>query len=269
MVAFGSFKYPAMPLSSAIDYAKKLQLASKGNPLNPPQVASILGHSSAGSGAFLTKIADLRAYGILEGRGGDVKTSQIADILTHPKNNSELARAVELVARKIPLFNDLLDRLGSGPYDDDAVGLQLVAISGLPRAQVAEHTAHIGKVIREIISRSRSDDKPVSSSVEDLLRGRGLPTLHFNEPVAGEEGQSLTDGKEVPNQTVAPMGVTLELKIGPYTERRAVPYTDVAINGLKAYLKFLLTDESFWEQVKTETTHKSATTVNKKPDTPA
>jgi hypothetical protein len=255
-----------MSIASAIDNAKKLQVASKGSPLNAGQVASILGHNSAASGAFLTKIADLRAYGILEGRGDQVKTSQIADILTHPKGNAELSQAVEQLARKIPLFNELLDRLGNGPYDDDAIALQLVTISGLPRAQVAEHVEHIGKVIREVISRSKSDVKPTGPSLGDVLHGRGLPTLRLGEAPGAQGSQNMTDGTQASAPPAGPMGVTLELRVGPHKESRTGPYTESGITGLKAYLQFLLDDKSFWEMVKIETPPKPATPGFKKAD---
>lgn len=243
MEEIGTYRYPAMSLTAAIDYAKRLQTASKGGPMNLAGVASVLGHSTASSGGFLIKVAELRAYGILEGRADQIRTTQLADHLTIPASPDEFARTVEQVARKVPLFGDLMDRLKGISPDDDAIALQLAAMTGLPRAEIQGHVPRIGKVVRDAITKSRLEVQT------------GMPPTAPVAPAA-PQGQNVPGGGAATPPTPplsAPFdGIVFDLTIGSRNEHKVGTKTPLGVKSVKRYLENLLKDEAFWTEIEEE-----------------
>ena len=78
---------------------------------NLDTAAKVLGHVSAKSGAFLQKVATLRAYGLLEGRG-KVRVTGLGRALAYPTSREEEAKAIEEAIKNIPLWRELYSRFG-------------------------------------------------------------------------------------------------------------------------------------------------------------
>lgn len=109
-------------------------------------LARLLGHKSAKSGAFLSKMAALRAYGLIEGRGA-VRVSDIGKKLTYATDEDDRIDAIEKAINRIPLWKELRSKYPQGlPEINFWVNLATLAGLEAPDAQRIE-----GQVKREYL----------------------------------------------------------------------------------------------------------------------
>jgi len=134
----GTYDIPLFRLPNLLDDTKTIyQQFPKEEIKDMDTVAKLLNHKSAQSGAFRQKLADLRAYGLIEGRGG-VKVSDLARRITYPDPNNPKERvdAYKDAVLRIPLWKDFWSKWGTTPPKDQ-FWAQLTKIAGLeaPQAQ--------------------------------------------------------------------------------------------------------------------------------------
>lgn len=103
---------------------------------NQLTVAQLIGHKSV-SGGFLTKLACMRAYGLIEKRG--LKVTDVGKRLTYGATEEERDKALEEAILNIPLWKEFFSRWGVNPPAVD-FWVDLGKITGLeaPDAQKAE-----------------------------------------------------------------------------------------------------------------------------------
>jgi hypothetical protein len=100
-------RYPTVALSEAISRAKSIYDREHMNPLTPAIAAEGMGYKGI-SGASLGAIAALRQYGLLEGRGNDVRLSKDAQtLILDDVNSPDYQGALQRIALKPPLFSEL------------------------------------------------------------------------------------------------------------------------------------------------------------------
>lgn len=73
-------------------------------------VAKLFEHKTERSGAFLTKLADLRSYGLITKRG--VKVTELGKRLTYDSSDDERNKACKEALFNIPLWKELFSRFG-------------------------------------------------------------------------------------------------------------------------------------------------------------
>lgn len=101
---------PTMTLQDALDRGRKVYSKEHTHTANRAVVAGDLGYSGV-SGASATVIGALRQYGILEGRGDDMRISDKAvDIYELPEGDPERNRAMSILCYSPPLFRELYDQ---------------------------------------------------------------------------------------------------------------------------------------------------------------
>lgn len=102
-------------------------------------VAKLFGHKTEKSGAFLTKLADLRAYGLITKRG--VKVTDLGKKLTYDPSDAERNKAYKETLLNIPLWKELNSRFGK-ELPTSNFWVELTKITGLeaPDAQKVEET---------------------------------------------------------------------------------------------------------------------------------
>lgn len=101
-------------------------------------LARLLRHKSARSGAFLSKMAALRAYGLIEGRG-TIRVSDIGKKLTFSPIEEERRDAIEGAIDQIPLWKELRSKYPMGlPEINFWVDLAKLAGLEAPQAQKIE-----------------------------------------------------------------------------------------------------------------------------------
>lgn len=106
--------FPAMPLSDAVVLIKKV--ASYGTTHTNAAVASFLGHQTPNSGPYRSKVAALKDYGLLAGRGDELTVTALGLEITHPGLDADPKASLSKAFRSCKLFAAVYDGL---PKDRD------------------------------------------------------------------------------------------------------------------------------------------------------
>ncbi|HSQ58980.1 MAG TPA: hypothetical protein VLT84_00880 [Acidobacteriota bacterium] len=114
--------YPSIPLDEAVDAVEKLWKKEHGTAVPPDVAAQAIGFSSL-SGPSRSKLAALKQYGLLEGRG-DIAVSDLAKSILVPKNPTERQAAIRRAALEPELFRDVHESYAKA--SDDAIMSYLV-----------------------------------------------------------------------------------------------------------------------------------------------
>jgi hypothetical protein len=111
--------YPSMPLGPALDAARISFTKDNRNRLSRAALGAHLGYSSL-SGPALGKIAALRAYGIMEGSGDELRISDDAvTALNAPKDSAERISALERMALRPALFREINKNISTLPSEEN------------------------------------------------------------------------------------------------------------------------------------------------------
>jgi hypothetical protein len=106
-MAARSPNYPAADLGSALSLIEKAFKAENRNKMSQTVLAGHMGYGSL-NGRALGKIGAVRAYGLVEGRGDDLKVSDDAiTALMADAHSDERKAALERLALQPKLFKDL------------------------------------------------------------------------------------------------------------------------------------------------------------------
>jgi len=109
MIKLGSYEIPGIRIEEAIDAARALEQNLLGKEASKEAFAKALGQSP-NSGSFFVKLADLRRYGLISGRGDTHQTTQLAKTLAYEKNPQNYQEARQALVFSIPLFKELYTR---------------------------------------------------------------------------------------------------------------------------------------------------------------
>jgi hypothetical protein len=147
--------FPSMPLGDAVSLIKKI--ASYGNAHTDAAVASFLGHSTSNSGPFRSKIAAMRDYGLISGKGGELAVTPLALEIVHPGLDADPQASLRAAFGKCKLFVTVMDAL---PKD---VELEL---SGL--ANTAMHNHGVASQSKDAFASSFVKSGVLAGLVEEL-----------------------------------------------------------------------------------------------------
>jgi hypothetical protein len=117
-------RYPGMSLGEAISRAKSIYEREHLSSLTPTVAAEAMGYKGI-SGTSLRAIASLRQYGLLEGRGDDVKLSKDAQtIIIDDPGTADYRNAIRRAAFNPSLFSDLRKQF-PGPASERNIAVYL------------------------------------------------------------------------------------------------------------------------------------------------
>jgi hypothetical protein len=140
---------PKMSMSEAISLAKQIVGQFRSQEFSDSGLASLLKHETAKSGSFRQRQADLRRFGLIEGRGAKLKASSAAQTIYAP-GPGELNGALSQVAFRVPLYQALHDKYkGSIPSEEDFL-TTLVDLTGLPRSELMQHVKILLGLYRDV-----------------------------------------------------------------------------------------------------------------------
>ncbi len=107
----GSYEIPDYRLTDTLIEATKKIFDTYRSETAPDSnvVATLLGHKSA-SGAFLSKIASLRSYGLVEKRG--IKVTELGKRIVYPTGEEDKNDAFSTAIFNIPLWKELYKTFG-------------------------------------------------------------------------------------------------------------------------------------------------------------
>jgi hypothetical protein len=149
MPKIGAFDYPDTSVEDAIEAAKKIARQFKTGGFDRTSLSAAMGFKSANSGTFNQKLADLRRFGVLEGRGEEIRATDLAQRLAVPKTTEEYAASVQELIFKIPLYKTLHDQHPSGTPSEEEFLATLLNITKAERVEVQKQSARIRNLFSE------------------------------------------------------------------------------------------------------------------------
>ncbi len=115
MARVKSPNYPRLSLGEALTAVRKAFEKDNRNKMSQGALAKHLGHDSL-SGPALGKIGALRAYGLIEGHGDELRVSDNAvTALMAPEDSTERALALSALAAKPKLFQEIRGEFATPP----------------------------------------------------------------------------------------------------------------------------------------------------------
>lgn len=123
----GKFEVPDMRLHpTPINDVKKMYSKFGQKDVDYTTLASVLGHKSARSGSFTSKMSAMRTYNLIDGRGKVRVTETGRKIAQIPPNPKELNAGLIEVIKNIPLWNELYEKFTKVGEDLPSVDFWLV-----------------------------------------------------------------------------------------------------------------------------------------------
>ena len=142
MAKLGDFEFPEVGLSDSVELARRIHEDLSGE-VRRDGLAMILDMSPTG-GAYGARIGALRMWGLATGRSV-IRLTANAEKIASAIDSSEESVVIATLARSVPLFNELQDRLGDGNVDQRVLTVMLQEITG---AEIDEVTRRIPMVER-------------------------------------------------------------------------------------------------------------------------
>lgn len=187
-----SKKCPSMPLSTAIDLAKKLYQKAGKTKIKVEVALNALGYSGV-NGAALTTLGALSQYGLVDrDKGSMVSISPVAIRVFHPLNEEQKVKSLEELALNPKVFNELYTN-GFQGAEDDVIANHLIQNGFTP-----DKAKKVAVVFKENIDLANlgvngikcENDSNASEKTNFTLEG-GPPDLvaEFEARTAGNEKQ--------------------------------------------------------------------------------
>lgn len=104
--------FPGVTLADAVELTKRV--ANYGTKHTAESVAGHLGHSTTNSGPFRSKVAALKDYGLLSGRGDEIIVTVLGKELAHPGVTTDSQALLRAAFGSCELFATLIDALPVG-----------------------------------------------------------------------------------------------------------------------------------------------------------
>lgn len=178
--------FPSMPLNDAANAMRKA--GAYGYEHQVGALAQYMGHSTTNSGAFKAKLASLRDFGLVVGRGDVLSLSQLAQTIAHPDDTQAELDALQETFFKSDVFAKVHASLAKG-VELDLEGIGNAAVRNFGVA-AASKQAFIDSFVASAV------EAGVAARVDDR-RIRVLP--RGSAPTSGPERMG-TDGTRSQDQ---------------------------------------------------------------------
>jgi hypothetical protein len=166
MAKVRSPNYPALDLRAALLAARKAFEKDNRNKMSQAALGKHLGHDSL-SGPALGKIGALRAYGIIDGKGDELRiTDDGVAALMAPAGSSEGVETIKRLATRPKLFQDIQKDFTSKPSPEN---LKFWLIKRQFAPDAAEKAAKIYLATMELVEWGSLDYDPQSDEHQDTL----------------------------------------------------------------------------------------------------
>lgn len=117
--------YPSMSLREAVQKAGEIYRSQHTHGAPREVVAQSMGYNSL-NGASATAISALMKFGLLDGRGEDIKISALAMAILHPESDHEKASAIAEAAGLPALYSEIDEKFPGRPPSDEILKNYLV-----------------------------------------------------------------------------------------------------------------------------------------------
>lgn len=218
MAKLGTYSYPDIRFSDAVEIAGRIMANFRGT-VTVKGLAWELGMAE-NSGTLFAKVAALRDFGLVEGRG-ELRVSALTQRILHPNTPEEGRKAKADAFRRVDLLQSLYERLEGEAPDDKTLMIALEEITRAPREEIVRRFTLIQKHLSDaarVLGRFGHSDVPVYSGIsESTLNVRSEVKNHTAELPAYSSNLFLDAGD-------------IHLSV-PLT----VDYVDAAISLLRAF----------------------------------
>lgn len=218
MAKLGQYSYPDIRFGDAVEIANRILNKFKGT-VSVKGLAWELGMAE-GSGTLFAKVAALRDFGLVEGRG-ELRVSQLAQRVLHPTNQEEGLGATAEAFQRVELLSQLYTRFEGEVPDDMSLLVGLEEISRAPRDEIVKRAPLIQKHLTDAI---RVLGRPVKAEKRPEYSG-ARQRIAVESPSAAPESpaeEPAADGLEI---TAAGRRLSVPL---------TAEYIEVAISLLRA-----------------------------------
>ncbi len=162
----GDYNIPQNRLRDLIEDTKKFYDKFPNEEVKSELIAHTISYSPTG-GAFKQRLADLRLYGLIEGRG-KIKVSELGKMITYG-DEKEKTDASEKIIRNIPLWNIFFDKYKASIKEEN-FWIDLVKITGVERPTAQTKADSIRKAYMDDIKYFKPVEKTseISNSVPQV-----------------------------------------------------------------------------------------------------
>ena len=218
MAKIGTYSYPDIRFSDAVEIAGRILAKFRGT-VSVKGLAWELGMAE-NSGTLFAKIAALRDFGLVEGRG-ELRVSDLCRRILHPTSPEEGRQARIQAFQRVDLLRTLYERFEGEAPDDSSLLVGMEEITKAPREEIVRRFTLIQKHLTDAARVMKHVPTPVgagpSASTQQIFsHSSGLPERAGGEFLGGHSGIYLAAGDARLN---APL---------------TAEYVDVAINLLRA-----------------------------------
>jgi hypothetical protein len=163
--------YPGLSLKEAVGRVRSLHEKIGQNPTSRDVVATGMGYRSL-SGASAAAVSALKKYGLLEGRGEEIRVSSRALAILYAHSQDERSQALREAANEPELFRELSERfLGSNLTDD------LLRNYLLRNGYSAQAATSVISAYRDTMEFVRGESGGYDSGISPNLEARPMPQL--------------------------------------------------------------------------------------------
>ncbi len=110
-------RYPKNDLDPSIEVARQLHQRGGGQ-ASGDELATFLGYKSTNNGAYLSRVASARYFGLVEGISPAIKVTPLAMDILRPDYPESAQRARITAFLSVPLFRRFLDEVEGKPMPD-------------------------------------------------------------------------------------------------------------------------------------------------------
>ncbi len=226
MAKLGTYSYPDIRFGDAVEIAARILAKFKGG-VGVKGLAWELGMAE-NSGTLFAKVAALRDFGLVEGRG-ELRVTDLCRKILHPANPDEGRWARVQSFQRIDLLRALYDKFNGEAPDDSTLLIALEEITKAPREEIIRRFTliqkHLVDAARIMKSASVASETAPAANVQPAPSpSSAMDTGLFAEAMGDASGLYLAAGS------------------ARLTSPLTAEYLDVAINLLKA-LKVTLEEE--------------------------
>ncbi len=218
MAKLGTYSYPDIRFADAVEIAGRI-LAKFHGVVSVKGLAWELGMAE-NSGTLFAKVAALRDFGLVEGRG-ELRVSALAQRILHPANPEEGRLARVQAFQRVDLLQTLYERFDGETPDDSSLLVALEEIARAPRDEIVRRFTLIQK---HLVDAARVLGRPVKSAAAEYS---GAEQQNISLPIV-EVGGGGTEALAGPSGLYL-SAADIRLSV-PLTEG----YIEVAINLLEA-----------------------------------
>ncbi len=159
--------FPDIDIDEASQIAERLVREFKGA-ISTAGLARALNMAERGGG-FLKKVAALRDYGLVDGRG-ELRATDLAQRIAYPASLEEKNQLKRQAFLRVGLFSSLADKLGSSVPEEDRFSIFVEEATRAPRMEVARRAARLRRLYAEGAKYLTDEAPGISDELPEFLK---------------------------------------------------------------------------------------------------